>query len=73
MPNLIAGRRIVPELIQSDFTPERTADEAVALLTDRARHAEMQAALADVRRRLGEPGATARAAEAVLEVAGGGT
>jgi lipid-A-disaccharide synthase len=72
MPNLIAGRRIVPELIQSDFTPERTADEAVTLLTDRARHAEMQAALADVRRQLGDPGASARAAEAVLEVAAGG-
>ena len=35
MPNLIAGRRIVPELIQDDFTPERVADETVALLTDR--------------------------------------
>jgi len=73
MPNLIAGRRIVPELIQADFTPGRTADEAVALLTDRSRHAEMRAALADVRRQLGTPGATARAAEAVLDVAGGGT
>ena len=45
MPNLVAGRRIVPELIQDDFTPERTADEAVSLLTDQAKRAEMSAAL----------------------------
>ena len=36
MANLIAGRRIVPELIQDDCTPERVAGEALALLNDRA-------------------------------------
>jgi lipid-A-disaccharide synthase len=69
MPNLVAGRRIVPELIQDDFTPERTADEAVALLTDSTKRAEMCAALAQVREQLGSPGATSRAADTVLEVA----
>ena len=69
MPNLIAGRRIVPELIQDDFTPERTADETVALLTDANKRAEMCAALFKVREQLGKPGATARAADTVLEVA----
>jgi lipid-A-disaccharide synthase len=68
MPNLVAGRRIVPELIQDDFTPERTADEALALLTDPARHAAMRDALTDVRQQLGPPGASGRAADAVLEV-----
>jgi len=69
MPNLVAGRRIVPELIQDDFTPERTAQEAVALLTDTKRRTEMCTALAQVRAQLGSPGASARAAESVLEVA----
>ena len=69
MPNLVAGQRIVPELIQDDFTPERTAAEAVALLTDASKREEMRAALARVRQQLGTPGATARAAEAVLDVA----
>jgi lipid-A-disaccharide synthase len=68
MPNLVAGRRIVPELMQDDFTPERTADEALALLTDPARHAAMRDALTDVRQQLGPPGASGRAADAVLEV-----
>ncbi|MBI4262840.1 MAG: lipid-A-disaccharide synthase [Acidobacteria bacterium] len=72
MANLVAGRRVVPELIQSDFTAERVADEAVALLTDRALYARTQEALRGVRERLGAPGATARAAEAVLEVARAG-
>jgi lipid-A-disaccharide synthase len=69
MPNLVAGRRIVPELIQDDFTPERTAEEAIALLTDVSKRDEMRAALAQVRQQLGTPGATVRAADAVLEVA----
>ena len=69
MPNLIAGRRIVPELIQDDFTPERVAEETVALLTDPGLHARTCDALREVRERLGAPGASGRAAEAVLEVA----
>jgi len=62
MANLIAGRRIVPELVQADFTPERVAEEAGALLTDAALRERVRADLAEVRRRLGGPGASARAA-----------
>jgi lipid-A-disaccharide synthase len=69
MPNLVAGRRIVPELIQDGFTPERTAAEAVTLLTDAGKRGEMCAALAQVRAQLGGPGASARAAATVIEVA----
>ena len=69
MVNLVAGRRVVPELIQAGFTPEAVAGETVSLLTDAARAASMRAALADVRARLGGAGASRRAAEAVLAVA----
>jgi lipid-A-disaccharide synthase len=68
MPNLLAGERIVPELIQDDFTPQRVADETAALLTERERHARMRAALRQVREQLGGPGASGRAADAVLEI-----
>lgn len=67
MVNLIAGRRVVPELIQREFTPERVAQEVLALLEDAAALSRMRADLEDVRRRLGAPGASARAARILLQ------
>ena len=61
--------RVVPELIQDDFTPESVAAEALDILTNRARAAGMREDLRKVRLRLGTPGASDRAAQAVLEVA----
>lgn len=69
MVNLVAGDRIVPELIQDAFTPEAVAAEAISLLADETRGARTRAALRAVRARLGPPGASRRAAEAVLAVA----
>jgi len=71
MVNLVAGRRIVPELIQRELTPENVAREAVSLLTDPARVETIRRDLADVRSRLGAPGASRRAAEAVIQLAHG--
>ena len=72
MPNLVAGRHVVPELIQSDFTPERVAEETVLFLNDRERHARTREALRRVREKLGTPGASGRAADAILAVAKAG-
>jgi lipid-A-disaccharide synthase len=69
MANLVAGRRIVPELIQQDFTPERVAEETVQFLTDSARYDATRRAVQEVRAKLGAPGASGRAAEAILEIA----
>ena len=63
MVNLIAGRAVVPELMQSRMTGANIAAEALRLLTDSAARAEMQAGLAEVRTHLsGETGAPRRAA-----------
>jgi lipid-A-disaccharide synthase len=69
MANLIAERRIVPELIQDAFTPEAVADAVLALLGPDGE--TMRGALADVRRRLGAPGASERAAAVVSGLMGG--
>jgi len=65
MVNLIAGRKVIPELIQNDFTPGRVANETLRLLRDPAAKAGMRSDLAEVRRRLGPPGAVERAADAI--------
>ena len=69
MVNLIAGERIVPELVQEAFTPATVADEAISMLTDQERAGRIRAGLARVREKLGGPGASRRAAEAILKVA----
>ena len=68
MANLVAGKRVVPELIQDDFTPDRVAAEALSILTDSERRSTMRRELAEVRKLIGTPGASARAARAVLQV-----
>ena len=68
MVNLIAGERIVPELVQEAFTADAVAREAISMLTDASRAAAIRAGLATVRARLGGPGASRRAAQAVMRV-----
>lgn len=71
MVNLIAGRKIVPELIQDDMTGERIAAEAAPLLHGGPDRAKMKAALAEVAARLGgSSDAIALAADEVAKVFG---
>ena len=69
MVNLVAGERVVPELVQDQFTPQAVADEVVSLATDGARREAMTARLRDVRTKLGGKGGARRAAEAILKTA----
>jgi lipid-A-disaccharide synthase len=68
--NLVLERRAVPELIQGDATPQRIADEAERLLRDPERVATVRRDLADLRPRLGRPGASLRAAREVAAMLG---
>jgi lipid-A-disaccharide synthase len=69
MVNLVAGRKIVPELIQREMTPERLAAETLALLEEPAARERMREDLAEVGRRLhSEHAPIERAADEVLTV-----
>jgi lipid-A-disaccharide synthase len=65
MVNLIAERQVVPELVQDDFTPGRVAVEAINILQDPNTRTAMKNGLAEVRKRLGPPGAVDRAADQI--------
>lgn len=73
MVNLIAERKVVPELVQEFFTPERVAAAALRLLEDPKACEEMRRGLAEVRQRLGPPGAVERAADQIAGLLGAGT
>ncbi len=66
--NIVAGKRIVPELVQDDSTPENMADAVTKMLSDPVYYKEVADGLACVRAQLGEAGASARAAAVVMEL-----
>ncbi|MBM3832614.1 MAG: lipid-A-disaccharide synthase [Verrucomicrobia bacterium] len=66
MPNILAGEEVYRELIQNEATPERVANEALDLLNNIPRRETMQRNLARIIQSLGRPGASARAADAIL-------
>jgi lipid-A-disaccharide synthase len=66
MVNLIAGRAVVRELIQGDFTPQACARELRRLLGSAEARQDLRRGLAEVREKLGPPGAVERAAEEIM-------
>jgi len=70
LPNAVAGRQVIPEYYLYWGPPEPIAAEAVEILTDAARNRQMRAGLAEVRAKLGDPGASERAAEMALGLVG---
>jgi lipid-A-disaccharide synthase len=66
--NLVAGREIVPELIQKDVNPQRIAEEALRILKDPILRQRITESMAAVRQNLGEPGAAQRAARIVCSM-----
>jgi len=66
--NLVAGQRIVPELIQNEVTPRRIAEETLRILQDPSLRQGIIDSMAGVRQNLGEPGAARRAAQIVCSM-----
>lgn len=68
LANLVAGERVVPEILQDEATPERLAEELGPLLEEGPRRARVLRGLEGIRARLGTPGAAGRVAELAEEL-----
>lgn len=73
MPNLLAGTRVMPEFLQSTATPEKLAEAAGNLLTRPFLRDAIRAKLDEVVAQLGQPGASTRAAQAIVSLLPGVT
>ena len=69
LPNIMAKRRIIPELLQGEVTPENVERELANILDDEAVYTQMKADLAQVKVELGAPGAVQRVADVIASVA----
>jgi lipid-A-disaccharide synthase len=68
MPNILANEELYPEFLQSAATPENLARASLGLLRDPSRREKVRSRLAEVITSLGPPGASRRAAEAILKL-----
>jgi lipid-A-disaccharide synthase len=66
MPNLLAGEQVYPEFVQDAATANNIAQAALELLQNEPQRSKIKSQLAKIVSSLGEPGATRRAAEAIL-------
>lgn len=73
LPNVIAGKRIVPELIRDEFRADFIAREVSCILDDKDKQNRIRQQLNEVKKTLGEPGAGIRVAEHIANrIMGGG-
>lgn len=66
--NIVAGERLVPELLQQEANPENMADALTKMLSDPGYYDHIRDGLQNVRGKLGDSGASARAASVVMEM-----
>jgi len=68
LANVVAGKRIVPEFIQNRAVPNQISEEMYGILTDRERYKAIENELKKVKQKLGEEGASKKAAEIVMQM-----
>ncbi|MEK6645565.1 MAG: lipid-A-disaccharide synthase [Candidatus Firestonebacteria bacterium] len=68
LPNILAKKEIVTELLQSNVTAERLAEETIKIFNNDKKIAEIKQELAGVKLMLGSVGAAQKAAKAVLSM-----
>ncbi len=67
LPNLIANKRVVPELLQEDFTPDTLTEHTLELLQNLDKRNEQCEVLQSVYQQLGTSGAAERTAQLIVE------
>jgi lipid-A-disaccharide synthase len=70
LANIVVGRKVVPELIQDEVTPERIAHEAKKILRDRTKRQKIESEFKRVTEKLGGTGASQRVARIALRMIG---
>jgi lipid-A-disaccharide synthase len=70
LANIVVGRKVVPELIQGEVTPQRIAHEAEKILRDPATRGEIEAEFKLIKEKLGERGASHKVAHIALHMMG---
>lgn len=66
--NIVAGRRVVPELLQKEANPNKIAQETLKLLNDPTTYTAQKQSLAEVREKLGDAGSSKKVAGLVQEM-----
>lgn len=69
LPNIVAQKEVIPELLQKEANPKRIAMEMTKLIEDKNYYMNMKNEMAQIKEKLGAPGAVARVAQLVAEVA----
>lgn len=65
--NIVAGKTVVPELLQNAATPEKIAKETLRLMSSPRAVAEMRAEFSRIKKNFGPPGCAKRAAERIID------
>jgi lipid-A-disaccharide synthase len=68
MVNIIAGKTVVPELIQKDVTPEKITSAVVQILENPSKQEEIKKELNSLKEKIGNPGASFRAAQIIISL-----